>query len=94
MGIQGGFGNNIKIRTGTCYCPDKGIKEFSYQVSPDSDETWGEGLIMFHNPNAKFKIRHDEFPSIAHCFYDNGEIKELIPDFFPYCSIDIKINPF
>ena len=37
--------------------------------SPDYEESWSEGLVMFHNPNAKYPVDIDSFPDISHLYY-------------------------
>ncbi|WP_321403486.1 hypothetical protein [Maridesulfovibrio sp.] len=46
---------------------------FSYEVGTESPkETWGEGLIMFHNPNARFAVDKSLFSDIPHGDYSDG----------------------
>ncbi|HBZ2097124.1 TPA: hypothetical protein MHM06_14365 [Klebsiella pneumoniae] len=56
------------------------------------NETWGEGLSMFHNPNAKHPVPEALFPSIAHHYYDNGQIVSHLPEFHPYSSMTINMK--
>lgn len=100
MGRQVGFGakNIIMRRIGTCHDHDPNAsipKCFSYLVTTESNETWAEGLSMFHNPNAKYPVPKELFPSIAHHYFDNGQIFSELPDFHPYASItmNVKIKP-
>ena len=59
---------------------------FSYEVTEASEETWAEGLSMFHNPKAKHPVSEDLFPSIAHHRFDDGQIVSQLPEFHPYAS--------
>lgn len=100
IGRQAGFGpkNIIMHRYGTCHDHDPNSslpKIFAYQVTTESNETWAEGLSMFHNPNAKYPVPVELFPSIAHHYFDNGQIISNLPDFHPYTSttINMKIVP-
>ncbi len=100
IGRQAGFGsdNIIMHRFGTHHDHDPNAslpKQFAYQVTTESNETWGEGLSMFHNPNAKHPVPEELFPSIAHHYYDDGQIISHLPEFHPYSSmtINMKIVP-
>jgi hypothetical protein len=49
------------------------------EVKPDSyNETWGQGLSMYHNPNATYPVNANLFQNIRHHFYENGLIKSQI----------------
>ncbi|WP_404470734.1 hypothetical protein LG301_08945 [Vreelandella venusta] len=100
IGRQAGFGpdNIIMHRFGTHHDHDPNAslpKQFAYQVTTESNETWGEGLSMFHNPNAKHPVPEELFPSIAHHYFDDGQIISHLPEFHPYSSmtINMKIVP-
>ncbi|EQB2038624.1 TPA: glycosaminoglycan attachment protein [Yersinia enterocolitica] len=100
IGRQAGFGpdNIIMHRYGTCHDHDPNAsmpKMFGYQVTTESQETWAEGLSMFHNPNAKHPVPKELFPSIAHHYFDNGQIISQLPNFHPYTSMttNIRITP-
>jgi hypothetical protein len=92
MGRQAGFGDPdvIMIRHGTCHNHDPNAsvpRMFYYTVDESSQETWGEGLSMFHNPKAIYPISKELFPSIAHHYFQNGQIVSFLPKFHPYASI-------
>lgn len=100
IGRQAGFGpdNIIMHRFGTHHDHDPNAslpKQFAYKVTTDSNETWGEGLSMFHNPNAKHPVPEELFPSIAHHYFNDGQIISNLPEFHPYSSmtINMKIVP-
>lgn len=91
LGRQAGFiaPNVLMHRIGTCYDhnPNASLpKVFKYLVDESCNETWSEGLSMFHNPNAKIPVPKELFPSIAHHHFDNNQIISNIPDFYPYAS--------
>jgi len=65
---------------------------FFQDIDENGKETWSEGVSIFHNPNAKIPIDKDLFPSIAHHEFEDGQIKSLIPDFYPYTSYTIDIK--
>lgn len=97
IGKQAGFGsdNIIMYRLGMCHdCnPNSSLpKPFMYQVSTKTNETWAEGLSMFHNPNARFPVPEELFPSIAHHHFDNGQIVSSLPEFHPYSSITMNMK--
>lgn len=92
LGRQAGFKDPkvTMIRMGTYYDHDPNAampKMFKYMVDEKSKETWGEGMSMFHNPNAKHPVPEELFPSIAHHHFDNGNIVSSMPDFHPYASM-------
>ncbi len=96
MGRQAGYIplDTLIVRSGTCY--DSSInkaRQFRYLVDETCNETWGEGLSMFHNPNAKKTVPKGLFPTIAHHYFKNGEILSILPDFFPYESQTLHLCP-
>ncbi|XTZ64998.1 glycosaminoglycan attachment protein [Aeromonas salmonicida subsp. pectinolytica] len=97
IGKQAGFGsdNIIMYRFGTYHDhnPNASIpKPFVYQVTTKSKETWAEGLSMFHNPNAKFPVPEELFPSIAHHHFKEGQIVSSLPEFHPYSSTTMNVK--
>ena len=93
MGHQGPFHNPriTLLRFGECVNHDpNAVKPFRfyYQVGdPDWMEWWGQGLEMFHNPNAQFPIDHSLFPDIAHHRLKDGLIFTEGPPFQPFNSV-------
>lgn len=79
MGKIGGLGSaDVKmIRTGFLYNPDPDAIypiSFSKDVDdPDYEESWSDGLIMFHNPNAKKPVNPNAFKDISHIFYSEKD---------------------
>lgn len=91
IGRQAGFRHPeiTMIRIGTCHDLDPNAslpKAFRYEVNEACSETWAEGLSMFHNPNARYPVPRDLFPSIAHHRFENGQIISQLPEFHPYGS--------
>jgi hypothetical protein len=91
IGRQAGFRHPdvTMIRVGTCHNHDPNAcvpHMFHYEVNEECDETWAEGLSMFHNPQARFPVPGELFPSIAHHRFVNGQIISQIPEFHPYAS--------
>lgn len=99
MGRLAGFGDDksIMFRSGVCHNHDPNAAlplPFHFEISPSKvTETWAEGLSMFHNPNAKFPVHRDLFPSIAHHEFRDGQIYSSIPEFHPYTSVTIHLLP-
>lgn len=97
VGKQAGFGNDDidMYRFGSCHdhSPNASLpKFFNYQVTTKTNETWAEGLSMFHNPNARFPVPQELFPSIAHHNFYKGQIISTLPDFHPYSSATFLIG--
>lgn len=79
MGKIAGLGSaDVKmIRTGYRFNPDpEAIYPlfFSENVDdPNYEESWSDGLVMFHNPNAKYPLDHNLLGDISHVFYSEEE---------------------
>ncbi len=96
LGRQAGFGGDkIKmLRYGMYHNHDPNAsvpKPFKYEVTEESGETWGEGLSLFHNPNAKIPVPECLFPNIAHHRFNSGNIVSLLPEFHPYGSVTLNM---
>tara|TARA_R110000772_G_scaffold18400_52_gene52191 strand:- start:12593 stop:13963 length:1371 start_codon:yes stop_codon:yes gene_type:complete len=61
---------------------------FHHDVSdPAYSESWIEGAVVLHNPNARIPLDPDLIPGAAHEFLEpDGRIMSLLPDFQPYIS--------
>lgn len=98
MGQQGSYHNPkiILSRIGYCNNPDPNAAlpyVFSYTVGdPGFEEWWGQGLEMFHNPDALHPVNPDLFPEIIHHRFDGGQIHTSGPAFYPYSSITINVT--
>lgn len=97
MGQQAGFGDtNVRlIRSGFMHDHDPNAslpKPFCYVVDESCGETWGEGMNMFHNPNALHPVPDELFPSIAHHHFKNDMIASSLPDFHVYSSMTMILN--
>jgi hypothetical protein len=99
MGKQAGLGsdNVTLIRTGNFYnhAPNADKPHLiSYTVDKTSNETWSEGVIIFHNPNAKIPLKPAIFDDkVAQCFFKDGFIYSKMPEYFPYNSFTQNIVP-
>jgi hypothetical protein len=60
---------------------------FRYELGKTNyRETWGEGLSMFHNPNAKVPVDESLFPDIAHHHLVDGIVTSTTPEFHSFSS--------
>jgi hypothetical protein len=79
------------FRKGTCYHhhSDRGLPMiFSYEVGdPNFPESWGQGLTICHNPNARYPIPEDTFPEAAQLTFVDGMLGAKIPRFHPFGSV-------
>lgn len=79
MGKLGGLGSqNVKmIRSGFMYNPDPAAMQpiwFSKDLDdPDYEESWSDGLIMFHNPRAAHPVNPEMFGDISHIWFSDKD---------------------
>ncbi len=94
-----GSGNNILMREMIIYNHDPNAVEAlfkSYKVDENSNETWSEGVIIYHNPYAINPLDPDLFNNtVAQCFFDikSKLVRSLMPPIFPYTSHTINLKP-
>ncbi|MDZ4203231.1 MAG: glycosaminoglycan attachment site, partial [Bacteroidales bacterium] len=99
MGKQADLGSKVPtlIRMGSFYNHDPNADKphlVSYQVGQDSPETWTEGVMVFHNPNAKIKLNPAIFDDrVAQCFFEDELIYSKMPKIFPYNSFTQNLIP-
>ena len=94
MGYLAGFGNRRvrMVRTGLQRgeLDEDGPmpKRFAHAVhDPSYSETWVEGMVVLHNPNARIPLDPSLIPGANHEFLqEDGRIASLLPDFHPYFS--------
>ena len=97
MGQQDFYHNyRIKlIRFGDYYNPDPNAVTplpFVYEVGdPDCFEWWGQGLEMFHNPQAIHPVDRSLFPDITHHSFKNGFIYTQPTFFHPIASMTLNV---
>ena len=97
MGRLAGFGvPNLKlIRYGVHHDHDPNAalpRPFVIEIEPGKcAEAWGEGLSLFHNPNARHPVPEEMFPSIAHHKFIDGQIRSILPEFHPYTSMTLNM---
>lgn len=95
MGYIAGFGDRrVKmvrsgLRRGELDDDGPAPKEFHQDVqAPDYRETWIEGAVILHNPNARVPLDPDLIPDVNHEFLQpDGSIMSLLPPFQPYISL-------
>lgn len=99
MGKQAALGNDkvTLIRMGTYYNHDPNAavpNVISYKVDESSFETWSEGVIIFHNPNAKNPLNPALFDDrVAQSFFEDKFIYSKMPKYFPYNSFTQNLIP-
>lgn len=89
MGFLAGFGDRgIKmIRRGLCYKGSRVPETFTAEVhAAGYEETWCEGLSVYHNPRARIPLPRETFPCAAHHTSRDGRIISDQPDFHPVGS--------
>lgn len=94
MGYLAGFEQaNIRmVRTGVARGErnqaDSRPVAFMHEVhAPGYEETWVEGMVVLHNPNARIPLDPDLIPFAAHEFLQpDGRIMSLLPEFHPLYS--------
>ena len=94
LGYIAGFGNRevqmvrSGIARGELNPDDPRPTEFRHDVrNPAYSESWIEGAVVLHNPNARIMLDPDLIPGAAHEFLQpDGSIMSLLPEFQPYMS--------
>lgn len=94
MGRQAGIGSNssILVRNMMIYNhePNADKPNFvRYVVNEDSNETWSEGVTIYHNPNAIHPLDPNLFDeTVAQCFFNVEDhlVRSVMPLVFPYAS--------
>lgn len=96
MGKQAGLGSEkLTIRrVGVKHDHNKNASKalpFNYIVSDDGNESWSEGVSIYHNPNAKIPLNPNLFDDnvAQHMLIDNL-ITSVLPEFYPYSNISIN----
>lgn len=100
MGLKAGFGSGrvLMIREGTVvdHDPDARFpKMFKVIVNaPGYEESWTEGVSVYHNPNALHPLDPGLFPDAAHHFQEpDGRLRSFTPDFYPLGSVTRHLAP-
>lgn len=93
MGKQAGLGNDQTklIRFGSFHDHTPNAdkpKVVIYEVTKDSNETWSEGAIIYHNPNAKIPLDPNVFEdTVAQCFFQDNKLLNFFPEIYPYNNL-------
>jgi len=101
MGFVAGFGSRRvrMLRSGTALNPDPNAAEplrFECEVDSEYQETWSEGLDLFHNPRARHPVDPRHFPTAVHHFLEaDGKVRtdRLTDDFHPLASLTQILIP-
>lgn len=100
IGYVAGFGSReVRMtRSGTAVDHDPNATEplqFTFDVAdPQYQETWSEGLDVFHNPNALVPLQPEHFSLAAHHFLQpDGQVKTTTPPWHPLASVTQIIMP-
>lgn len=99
IGKQVGFGSTDTIlhRTMVIYNHEENADKpiiSQYTVNKDSNETWSEGVVIYHNPYAKEPLNPNLFDeTVAQAFYDieTNMVNGFMPQIFPYSSFTRNI---
>lgn len=93
IGYQKGYYSTLikMFREGTCYNYDSNAAKpmnFIYDLdSPPIEESWGQGLVVCYNPNAKIPLPKDYFIDASQAYMENETLYNDIPKpFFPFSS--------
>ena len=92
MGYQQGIGvEHYDIsRHGFCHNPDPRAKDptyFAYNLAePPLVESWGQGLVVNHNPNALFPLPKNFFPEAVQGYIEDGKYKSKHSAWSPISS--------
>lgn len=98
IGKQCGFdtSNTIMKRIVTMYNPEPNADKplvFEYIVDENCDESWAEGISVYHNPNALVPLPADFFPSASHNYLIGGKIMTENVQNHVYSSYTILVTP-
>ncbi len=92
MGYQTGYGTDkVGItRTGFCHNPDPDAMDptfFSYSMDfAPLVESWGEGMVILHNPDCLYPIPKDFFVDAVQTYIEKGQIKSDYLGWHPFTS--------
>jgi len=78
------------MRFGFCYSPHPDAMDptfFSYNLDePPFVETWGQGLVVMHNPRCRHSLPREYFVDAAQAYLEEGKIVVEHPSWHPYSS--------
>lgn len=76
------------LRCGFCFDTDPTAvvpEPFAYLVGT-APETWGQEVVIFHNPNALYPINQEFFAPLCQYWLKGNKFWHTMPEFFPYVS--------
>ncbi len=89
LGYLAGFGDRrlVILRRGFAYQGGRSPTPFSTRIDTTGrDETWCEGLSVYHNPDAEVALYPCAIPGATHHTIREGRIVSAMPGFFPVGS--------
>jgi hypothetical protein len=98
MGYQHGFGcDTINMtRAGFCLNPNPDAMDptlFSYNLDePPFVESWGQGLVILHNPTCLHPVPRDFFVNAIQHHIEDGVLKSEYTDWHPFSSKTIILH--
>lgn len=97
IGKQCGFDENdtIMIRSVAFHNHDENASRphfAQYRVTEECEETWGEGVSIYHNPNAIYPLPKDFFHSAAQHTLENDMIVSQLPNIYVYSSFTMLFS--
>jgi hypothetical protein len=96
IGFLAGFGARdiLMMRSGYCYKGSLTPEHFVTEVHKAGyEETWCEGLSVYHNPHAKLPLPPEALPCAAHHTSRDGRILSRQPAFHPLGSTTHIVVP-
>lgn len=92
MGYQHGIGTDTGdiIRTGYCFNPDADAIDptfFRYNLDePPLVESWGQGLVVLHNPRCLHPVSHEFFGDAVQSHLEEGRLRFAHRAWHPFSS--------
>ena len=66
---------------------------FVYHMSdPLVEEKWGQGMVIFHNPNALYPVPKDFFLDALQGYLEDDKYKADVPYWHPYTSMTRSLH--
>lgn len=82
--------NTIMLHHGLCYNHEINAvkpKQFRYIVKEGKNEKWGDGVVVYHNPNCLYPLDEEMFPNACHYRLKNNLLETRTPPFSPFSSM-------
>ncbi len=98
MGYQHGYGSDEveMMRVGYCYTPDPDARDptyFSYNMrDAPVVESWGQGLVLMHNPNCLHPIPHGFFVNAVETALIKEDIICWNKGWHPFSSLTMSLH--